>query len=319
MLNSKTNRNRADQIQNMTYRSYSYSQFNGPPGPPYHHQHSRRFHQKLVRTGKLAFGLAFFAGLIFIGPRLLDQSSKAKATASRYSDYQLSQRISSIAQSNPQVTVGASLIDLSTGKQLNFDNTQPVVAASTTKLITATAYLHQVELGNYSLSDTLDDGTAGWQLKELVNQSDDDSWQDFKTLLGSGQIQDYAHQIGLSSFEISPNTITPADEANLVYQLYQGKLLNAAHTKLLLSYMLNTNDQTLIPAALPSSYTVYNKYGELLETGGNYVNDAAVVISPTRTYILTIYTNRSDELDITTRDNIIHQITQAVNEYENGL
>ncbi|HUC87022.1 MAG TPA: serine hydrolase [Candidatus Saccharimonadales bacterium] len=238
------------------------------------------------------------------------------ASSSKLTDVNLGNQLTAIFKDYPQVTVGVSVINLSSGKQNNFGSTQPITAASTTKLVTALDFLHQVEGGTYKLSGPLDNETAGWQLQQLINQSNDDSWQDFITLMGGQQIQDYAHQIGLNSFTFNGNTIAPSDDAKMLAALYQGKLLNASDTQLLLSYMQHTNDEQLIPAALPSSATVWHKYGELLEPTGNFVHDTAIIKNNGHTFVLSIYTDRPDMLDIQQREQLIHRITQAVVNYE---
>ena len=106
----------------------------------------------------------------------------------------------------------------------------------------------------------------------------------------------------------------------LLEKLYDGQLLNKDDTALILSYMQQTNDDSLIPAALPQGAVVYHKYGELIDTDdnddGNWVNDAAIISYKGHSFILTIYTNRSDLLDITTRTQIIHEITNDVTAIE---
>lgn len=230
---------------------------------------------------------------------------------------QLAKDINSIIAANPSVSVGVALIDLDdNGTSFTYGQTTPFTAASTTKVLAAAAFLHGVERGSYSLNMPLGISTASWQLKEMVNQSDNDSWSLFLRLVGETQLDAYARQVGLSSFDAAGNTISPLDEARLLAKLYQHQLLNASDTALLLSYMQTTNDETLIPAVLPAGATVYHKYGELLDPDdddtGNFVHDAAIISYQGRRYVLTIYTDKSDDLDITTRQQIIHQITDDV-------
>ena len=230
---------------------------------------------------------------------------------------ELAKDISSIIAANPSVSIGVALIDLDDGStSFTYGQTTPFTAASTTKILAATAFLHGVEQGIYSLNMPLGISTANWQLQEMVNQSDNDSWNLFLGLIGDVSLDTYARQIGLVSFDADNNTISPLDEAQLLAKLYKGQLLNATDTNLLLSYMQNTNDETLIPAALPAGTTVYHKYGELLDTdddgSGNFVHDAAIITYQGRHFVLAIYTDKVSDLDITTRQQVIHDITDEV-------
>jgi beta-lactamase class A len=240
----------------------------------------------------------------------------AEASVAQPSKAQLNGELAAIIKANPQVSIGVAVTNLGNNAVETYGQTTPFTAASTTKLLTAVDFLHSTEQGTYSLNGSLGDSTANWQLQEMVNQSDDDSWALFNNLLGADQITAYADSIGLSSYEFDTNTITPADEAVLLEKLYEGKLLNFSDTKLLLSYMQHTNDEALIPAALPAGATVYHKYGELLTGSDNYVHDVAIISYKGQTFVLTIYTDRSGVLDIQNREQIIHEITQDVVQYE---
>ena len=229
---------------------------------------------------------------------------------------ELAKELSAVLKTHPDISVGVALIDLDDNMSFTYGQKTPFVAASTTKVLTAADFLSRVEQGRYSLNMPLGVSTAAWQLQEMVNQSDNDSWHLFTDLLGRAQLQNYARKLGLASYNDSDNTITALDEAKLLQQLYQEKLLNKAHTSLLLSYMQHTNDESLIPAALPAGAVVYHKYGELVDTDddseGNFVHDAAIISWHGQAYVLTIYTNNASELNITARQELIHRITQDV-------
>jgi beta-lactamase class A len=90
--------------------------------------------------------------------------------------------------------------------------------------------------------------------------------------------------------------------------MYSRQLLNQNDTGLLLSFMQNTNNETLIPAALPAGAVVYHKYGNL----NNNLHDVAVIIYNGRTYVLAIYTRSNGLADYTQSTALIRRITQAV-------
>jgi beta-lactamase class A len=110
------------------------------------------------------------------------------------------------------------------------------------------------------------------------------------------------------SYDLDGNTLTTADMAHVLAELYEGKLLDQEHTEQLLSYMQNTNDEDLIPAALPAGVTVFHKYGLL----GGELHDAAILTTATRGVVLVIYTKGNDLTDVPQRTELIHTIAAAV-------
>ncbi|MDB5168772.1 MAG: serine hydrolase [Candidatus Saccharibacteria bacterium] len=209
------------------------------------------------------------------------------------------------------VEVAVSLVDLDTGKQYDAGETGVVFqAASTAKLIAVIDYLHEVELGNVTLDQTIDGTSARQLIKQMLEVSDNTAWVDINNVLGSKQ-QAYAQSIGLTSFTGGEyNTITAADEAKLLSLLYQGKLINTEHKELMYSYMNAADGTNLIKSALPSDATVYHKYGML---GGN-LHDTAIVNYQGHNFALVIFTkNPNDELnDYSQRVALIYSITQAI-------
>lgn len=134
------------------------------------------------------------------------------------------------------------------------------------------------------------------------------------------QIETFAHSIGLSTYDFTDdNLITPADQAILLKKLYEGNLLTTDHTKLLLSYMQHTNNEDLIPAALPTSAVVYHKYGEIMDNYdehlGYYLHDSAIIEINGQHIVLTIYTRSSSSVNKTAQINAIHKITTAVTDF----
>lgn len=213
----------------------------------------------------------------------------------------------------PSVQSGVSLIDLDSGTQIDTGETAPFTAASTTKVLTAAVYMHQVEEGSASLDTVLNGSTAETLLEAMLNRSDNNAWHALNEYLGDDQLQNYASTQGLSSYDVTSNVITAHDEAQLLRKLYTGELLDSTHTQLLLSYMQNTNDESLIPAALPQGSTVYHKYGYL----DGELHDAAIVSYNDHRYILVIFT-KSDlatTSDYTARIPLFHDITEAATAY----
>jgi beta-lactamase class A len=152
----------------------------------------------------------------------------------------------------------------------------------------------------------------------MINDSDNDSWALIIGYVGgNAALSNYAQSIGLTTYNAQNNTISVGNEALLVEKLYDGSLLNRSDTKLILSYMQHTNDEDLIPSAVPSEVTLYHKYG-LLSNGE--VHDASVMIYNNRPIVLVIYTMGNGIGDYyTVRIPLFQQIVKTVLEYKYNL
>jgi len=214
--------------------------------------------------------------------------------------------IDSVIDKYSGISTSVCLIDLNTGCTIHAGVQAEFTAASTTKVITAAYFLNLVEQGKASLNTTIGGSSASSLLRQMINQSDNTAWRGLKSWMGYDNVEAYAHQIGLSSFAVYDNTIAPTDDALLLQKLYQGQLLNAGDTALLLSYMQDTNNEDLIPAALSDGATVYHKYGLLNDN----LHDTAIIKHGDQALVLVIYTDGSDSSSYQ-QVTLIHQITQS--------
>jgi beta-lactamase class A len=221
--------------------------------------------------------------------------------------HQLDSAIAGIISAYSQYQVGVALIDLSDGALHQYGVGAPFEAASTAKILTAAAYYQLVEAGTASLDDPLGDFTSGFQIREMVQDSDNDSWSLLMDAVGHSRLQSYAASIGVS-YDPEANTLSAADMARVLAELYAGKLLDPEDTQELLSYMQNTNYESLIPAAIPDTVTVFHKYG-LLDTE---LHDAAILTDGAAGCVLVIYTKGNGLDDVQERTGVIHEITRAV-------
>jgi beta-lactamase class A len=214
--------------------------------------------------------------------------------------------IAAMEAAHPSVDIGVGLINLNNGTRI--DSGQRFEGASTTKLITAAAFLQEVEQGKQNLTEKIGAYPASFQLQQMVQQSNNDSWNTLVGQLGLDRLARYSQAIGVD-YEVDGNLITAGSEASLLQKLYAGQLLTAGHRQLLLSYMTNTNNESLIPAASPAGAKVYHKYGQV---GGN-LHDAALIYHGKQRLALVIYTHgRSDGSQVTEQTQIIHQLTQQL-------
>ncbi len=225
---------------------------------------------------------------------------------------ELEKNINSIIASYPEVDTSVSLKDLYFDVTQSYGNTKSYTAASTTKIITAIYYLSLVEENKRALEQIIGDYTAKWQIQQMINQSNNNSWYLLNNNLGYSNLEDYAHSIGLTSFDSLENTITATEENLLLQKLYNGELLSNYNKKLLLSYMQNTNYETLIPEALPDNAIVYHKYGLL----DNNLHDNSIIIYKGNVVFLTIMTDSINTVDYTERTELFHEIVSAVLKFE---
>ena len=238
--------------------------------------------------------------------------AKTIKSVSNTVDYDtLTSELQSIINQRSGLFASVAVYDLDGNKEITAGTSDAFTAASTTKVLTAVYFLRQVELGNAELDQDIDGESAQTLIQQMIQNSDNDAWHDLNEFLGESNKQAYAAAIGLSSYDADDNTITASDEALLLKKMYEGKLINPAHKTLLLSYMQDTSDEDLIPAALPSSATIYHKYGYLY----GELHDAGIVSYKGHTFVLVIFTNNAHEAsleDYSSRVSLFHVLTDTV-------
>ena len=217
----------------------------------------------------------------------------------------LDAEINAVIQANSGYQVGVALIDVADGEVHEYGVKTKFVAASTGKILAAAAYYHLVETGKASLGTPMGASTAGQQIRQMVQQSNNDSWALILGAVGHKGLINYAATMGIP-YDRTVNALTPAEMATILSELYSGRLLNAANTAQLLSYMQQTNYETLIPAAAPAGVSVFHKYGLLF---GN-LHDASILVQGERAYVFVVYTlGRDGEA---ARARVFHKLTSTV-------
>ncbi len=224
---------------------------------------------------------------------------------------ELEAQINTIIANNGAFALGVSLIDISAGNAdapvREFGVRTKFVAASTAKVLAAAAYYNLVESGQASLKAPLGASTAGNQIRWMVQQSNNESWALIMNAVGRQRLSTFAAGLGIQ-YQSTANQLTAAEMARLLATLSTGRLLNPANTAQLLSYMRDTNYETLIPAAVPPGITVQHKYGLLF---GN-LHDAAILTKEGRRVVLVVYTRGGGDGDMAARAALIRQLTGTV-------
>ncbi|MDI3213459.1 serine hydrolase [Arthrobacter sp. AL12] len=217
----------------------------------------------------------------------------------------LDAEIDAVIAANSGYQVGVALIDVADGEVHEYGVKTKFVAASTGKILAAAAYYHLVETGKASLGTPMGASTAGQQIRQMVQQSNNDSWALILAAVGHKGLINYATSMGIA-YDRTVNSLTPAEMATILSELYGGRLLNSANTAQLLSYMQQTNYESLIPAAAPVGVSVFHKYGLL---NGN-LHDASILVKGDRAYVFVVYTlGRDGE---TARARVFQELTTAV-------
>ena len=219
----------------------------------------------------------------------------------------LEDQLNAIIASNSRYQLGVALVDMSDGVARQYGVREKFVAASTGKILAAAAYYHLAEAGIVSLAAPMGGSTAAFQLRQMIQQSNNTSWALLLNSIGYQGIHEYAASLGIP-YDRTYNTLSAAETARILVMLYNGRLLSPAHTAELLSYMQNTNYETLIPAAVPPAITVFHKYGLL---NGN-LHDAGILVQGQRAYAFVVYSRGPGIADIPVQSSIIHQLTQTV-------
>lgn len=219
----------------------------------------------------------------------------------------LHQAIRGIITNNAEYQVGVGLMDIAGGGVHEYGVTSKFVAASTAKVLVATAYYHLVETGQASLNAYIGGFTAVQHIQQMVKNSNNDSWVLLLGVIGYQRLHAFAASHGIS-YDGTVNELTPSEMAQILNLLYTRRLIGDSYATQLLSWMQNTNYEALIPAALPNGVDVFHKYGLLY----GYLHDAAILVRGERAFVLVVYTLGADARDIPARTEIIHALARSV-------
>lgn len=211
------------------------------------------------------------------------QSSKPVDRAQKQQD--LLKKVGQTLSVNEKYSV--SIIDINHSESFGLGEGDFFQAASVMKTLVATVALEGVEGGKYKLNQPLGIADFEYQLQQMINQSNNDSWDFFNSLIGFQKEQQVADQLGLDGVKVNQNQMTTRAAAELLLKHYRGEILKTENRDLLFSYMQNTETENRISMGIPSGVKFYHKTGNL---DGN-LHDAAIVIHPQNPFILVIFTN----------------------------
>ena len=277
---------------------------------------------KLKAPKKRHTGLLIFVVLLavsgLIGYNRIEQHRRAVADAKTRASVaaentrqtniaSFADQVNAVISGNPGITFSVTATDIDTGKTQSFGSSQPFVAASTAKLLTAAAYYNEVENGKLSLTQTIDGQSAQYLLQQMIVVSDDTAWAELNDTLGHAELSAYARTLGITDYNATDNLLGSGDIANILQKLYTGKLMNTAHQQQLLGWMKQANYRDFIIPAVPSGDTVYHKVGEVDDN----VHDAAIITNGKHTLVLVIFTNGNGTYEWENRAKLFQLITKA--------
>lgn len=214
------------------------------------------------------------------------QAHQAAVAEAKQKTATFASQMNALITMNPQDTLSIATATDADGVR-TYGSNDAFDGASTGKLLTAIDYLHHVEQGTASLNQKIDGQSAQYLLKIMIINSDDTAWETLNNYLSHEDLSDYAGNIGFNNYDPWTNSFTASDVAMLLQQLYDGKLVNASHRSLLLSYLARANYRGYVVAAVPSNDTVYHKIGIDEDT----VNDATIIKSDDHYVVLVIFTD----------------------------
>lgn len=201
---------------------------------------------------------------------------------------------------------GIAVYDINHDELFGINETEQFHAASVMKLLVATTALTDIEKGRYSLNTTVKG-----HLQQMINQSNNNSWEYFNQLQGFDHQQEVADALELNNVKVWGNFMSAKGVQELLLKLYKGEILTAEHRQLLFSYMQKTETENRISPSIPQGVNFYHKTG----TYGGGIHDAAIVIHPENPFILVVFSNDSKGVAWETRFKAIQEATTTVYNY----
>lgn len=219
-------------------------------------------------------------------------------------------KLSEIIDARPDLKASVSVIDLTSGQKIDAGSEEEYTAASTTKLLSVVAYLNLVEIGDASMEQTISGQKPIDLFQRMLNRSDNNAWYAVDNFISYARLENYAHEIGIPSYDRRYNTITAQEAANFLQKMYKGQLVYVKNIDQILPFMQNTENEDLIPPALPTGAVVHHKAGYLY---GN-LHDIALIEYKDRVFAVAIFTNNSigNLSDRTSRVNFIHELVKTL-------
>jgi len=208
-----------------------------------------------------------------------------------------------------------SVIDIKHNEEFGVNEDTSFHSASVTKVLVAVAALQGVDSGKYSLNQSLGGATLKYQLQQMINQSNNNSWDLFNNLIGFNGEQKVADSLGLTGVDMNQTHMTTKAVANLLLKIYHGEAISNGSRDLLFSFMQDTETENRITPAIPDNVTFYHKTGSF----NGEIHDAAIVLHPKNPFIIVIFTDDGRGTSVSTRLDSFQKATKSVYSYFNSI
>lgn len=115
-------------------------------------------------------------------------------------------------------------------------------------------------------------------------------------IVGMDTILSLLDDWGMTQTDMTSNKTSNSDVYMIMKKIYEGNIANPAYTQEMLTFFKDGEFEDRIPGLLPKTVSVYHKIGS--EVG--YLHDVGVVVGPTTTYYIGIFTSDiTDEKEAT--------------------
>lgn len=276
-------------------------------------------------------------------------AAQSPALTAAATEQALEQRLKTISD-GAQGTVGLTVVYIESGKTISINGQSQLPLYSVFKLPLAIAIIKDVEENHLRLDQKVHGtpaeivpGTPGnaalwekptiYEVRELIDfsisRSDNTSADKLLELAGGPQkVTERLKSLGFQNLEIhttvaeyvksrqSPNTGSADDLAKLLVQLQQGKLLQPAHTKLLIGYMRRaTTGLHRLRGNLPEGTVVADKTGsgekDEATQAAKVTNDVGIITLPNRGHLAIAVLVSESKLPDADQEKLIADVARA--------
>lgn len=196
---------------------------------------------------------------------------------------------------------GAAVYDVTHGRYYTYNADTQFIMASSAKVPIMLTFFTMVEQQHRQPT-----GDEVNLLTAMIENSNNDAAQAlFVEIGGAGPMDAFMNGVGIDGFKANPDgwgysTITPLAMVRLLALLHDGTILNSAQDRqLALNLMENveTDQQVGVGDTAPANATVAMKDGWVQDTDGLWaVNTSGIVTVGGETYIISVYTQRQNDL-----------------------
>ena len=214
-------------------------------------------------------------------------------------------------------TYGLAIYDLNNEEYFGSGDEKAQHAASVSKVFTSVYTYRRAEDGTIDLADPLGAYNVETQIKFLVNQSSQDSWDLIDELVGREAQNKYAKKIGLKSVDLrlGKNLMSPRDATILLVKLVKGELISDTNRSKLFSYMQNTESEDYFSPGFPQGTIFYHKTGKYLGEG----HDSTYVKHEKNPFVLTVFSVNNVNQGSLGRGKIMTLVATEVYNYFDSL